>query len=62
MLDVGIILVVTSWHGAQLVISWLTMFAICCSSTGIERKIEGEEPKVPIGLKIIHWIGNCRPY
>lgn len=53
MLDVGIILVMTSWHGAQSVITWFTMLAICCSSTGIERKIEGEEPKVPIGLKII---------
>lgn len=53
MLDVGIILVMTSWHGSQSVITWFTVLAICCSSTGIERKIEGVESKVPIGLKII---------
>lgn len=47
MLDIGIILVMNGRHRALLVVTWGgtdDVLAICCSSTGIESKIEGEEP------------------
>lgn len=42
--------VLVGGHGAQLVVPWDgtdETLAMCCSSTGIQSKIEREEPNVP---------------
>lgn len=45
--------VLVGWHGTQLEVPWGgtdDTLAMCCSSTGVQSKIEGEEPRVPSEL------------
>lgn len=47
--------VLVDWHGAQLVGPWDGRdytFAMCCSSTGMQSKIEGEEPRSTFRIKL----------